>query len=309
MWQPLSKLLNLVGRLRIPGRPKRVELIIGNPAERDAMDATYWKNYQETEALFAVWGPPPGSPWEPYHCVPLFAALQTVKPDRIGPTAPDRVIETEGNGQLGVHLNTKPLGEAWAAQRSWVILDLPGAKSVPAALRLMAGGFQPVCTFDNWPHPAGLVKSEIVLAQLLRYAALAGDTRKHLATTSPPVWVCDRNRLGSGPARPRDFDNRYYLDDSILPSGETLRKNGIEQILCVVPTTDDLPRDDLRAYFRDLRKEGFAAIYRVGFSDPTLRAGAFPESMYEVKFSTSGYARSDAGGFGMLIPEPSSSGG
>jgi len=309
MWQPLSNLLNLIGRLRFNYRPTSVSLAIGNPNDRDAMDSTWWKDYNDTEKLFAVWGPPPGSPWEPYHCVPLFAALNTVLASKIGPTAPDMVKSVEGNGHLGGALVDRPLGRDWAEQRSWVILDLPGARSVAAAVRFIAGGFQPVCTFDNWPHQAGLIKTEIVLAQLLRYAAHVSDLRKYLTPASPPLWVCDRNRLGERPAKVREFDNRYYLDDSILPAPETLRKNGIEQIVCVVPGPDDKPREDLCAYFRDLRKDGFLQIYGSAFTDPALALFRFPEAVFTIDFKQSGFKRNDAGGFGQLIPEPSSSAG
>lgn len=309
MWQPLSSLLNLIGRIRISYRPSTVTMTIGHPEDRDAMDSTYWKEYNDTEKLFAVWGPVPGGPWEPYHCVPLFAALQTVQASRIGPTSPSQVKDIEGNGHLGHIMVDKPLGAAWAKQKSWVILDLPGATSVAAGLRFIAGGFQPVCTFDNWPHPAGLIKTEIVLAQLLRYAAHVSDHRKYLTVDSPPIWICDRNRLGTRQANIKEFDNRYFLDDSILPSPETLKKNGVEQIICVVPTAQDKPREDLCAYFRDLRKENFPQIFGAAFQDPSLNLFRFPEDVFTIDFKQSGFKRSDAGGFGMLIPEPSSSGG
>ncbi len=309
MWQPLSNLLNLIGRTRFIFRPSRVGLTIGNPNERDAMDSTYWKQYTGTEELFQVWGPVSGGPWEPYHCVPLFASLQTIAPERIGPTAPSMVKDLEGNGHLGGELANQPLGKRWVEQKSWVILDLPGAKSVAAAVRLIAGGFQPVCTFDNWPHPAGLIRPEYVLAQLLRYAAHVSDLRKYLTPQSPPVWICDRNRLGTRQANIKEFDNRYYLDDSILPSADTLRKNGVEQIICVVPGIGDKPREDLCAYFRDLRKDNFHQVFGVAFQDPDLQEFRFPEDVFSIAFKQSGFRRSDAGGFGMLIPEPSSSGG
>ncbi len=311
MWQLLSKLLNTLGNplVKTSNIFSKVSITIGNPAARDAMDATYWRDYAEQEKLFDVWGPVAGSPWEPYHCVPLFAALTTIAKERTGPTDPDRVREIEGNGHLGTTLLEKPLGQSWAADRAWVILDLPGATSVAAAIRLMAAGFQPVCTFDNWPHQAGLIKSEIILAQLLRYAAHARERRQYLTKDSPPLWVCDRNRLGASLPRPRDFDNRYYLDDSILPAPDTLKKNGIATILCIVPETTDMPCPDLRAYFRDLRKDGFLDIYGVAFRDPELTPFRFSDAVYTVNFKQSGFHRSDAGGFGTLIPEPSSSGG
>lgn len=215
------------------------------------------------------------------------------------------VKNVEGNGHLGGIMVEKPLGAEWKEQKSWVILDLTGARSVAAGLRFIAGGFQPVCTFDNWPHPAGLIKTEIVLAQLLRYAAHVSDQRKYLTVESPPLQgICDRNRLGTRQANVKEFDNRYYLDDSILPSPETLRKNGVEQIICVVPGFEDKPREDLCAYFRDLRKENFTQIFGCAFQDPELKLFRFPEEVFTINFKQSGFRRSDSGGFGVLIRSP-----
>jgi len=284
-------------------------MTVGNPSERDSMDSTYWRDYLEPRKLFDVWGPVAGSEWEPYHCVPLFAALKTIQKDRIGPTHPEQVRQVEGNGHLTNELMRHPLGDNWAEKKAWVILDLPGATSVPVGVRLIAAGFQPVCTFDHWPHPHGLLKPEIILAQLLRYAAFVSDLRRYLTTASMPLWICDRNRLGTRPGTIKEFDNRYFLDDSILPSADTLRRTGVEQIICMVPGRDDKPREDLCAYFRDLRRENFSAINGVALSDPQLQLFPFPEDVYNIKFKQSGFRRSDAGGFGILIPEPSSSGG
>lgn len=309
MWQPLSKLFDLIGKIRISYGPSRVDLTVGNPNERDAMDSTYWREYLDTRKLFDIWGPVPVSEWEPYHCVPLFAAIASLPKDRIGPTHPDMVREIEGNGHLTNELMRQPLGKTWADQKSWVILDIPGATSVPVAVRMIAAGFQPVCTFDHWPHREGILKPEIILAQLLRYAAFMSDFRKYLTVNSPPLWVCDRGRLGNRAGKVREFDNRYYLDDSILPSADTLRRNGIQQIICMVPSAEDKPTLDLRAYFRDLRKENFGNIYGVALRDPNVELFRFPEDTFQVSFKQSGFRRSDAGGFGMLIPEPSSSGG
>ena len=309
MWQPLSNLLDRLGRARISYRSHRATLTAGDPAASDSQGSMLWQAYTDPEALHDVWGPVSGSVWEPYHCVPLFASLTSLKRDRIGPTSPELVREIEGNGKLAGEVMRRPLGSGWAAASSLVALDLPGPTSVAAAVRMMGARFQPVCTFDNWPHERGLLKPEIILGQLLRYAAQVAELRADLRPDSPPLLICDRLRLGTRPGSPREFDNRYFLDDSILPSGETLRRTGIRQIICVVPQREDQPRDDLRAYFRDLRREGFEAIFGAAWSDHGMETFSFPDSVFQVKFKQSGFRRSDAGGFGQLIPEPSSSGG
>lgn len=308
MWRPISRFLDFLGRARISYRSHRAMLTVGDPNDRDALDSMGWRDFLQPERLYDVWGPLAGSLWEPYHCVPLFAAVAAVKPDRMGPTQPDLVRDIEGNGKLADGLLDRPLGTAWAAARTWVILDLPGPTSVAAAVRLIRAGFQPVCTFDHWPHEHGLLKPERILAQLLRYAPLVAELRRELAPGAPPLWICDRDRLGSRPGRPREFDNRYFLDDSILPSAEMLRSSGISRILCVVPETGDSPREDLSAYFRDLRTEGFVTIQGLGWADASVAPFSFAEPVFQIGFRQAGFRRADAGGFGQLIPEPSSSG-
>src|SRR5690606_23944131 len=130
-----------------------------------------------------------------------------------------------------------------------------------------------------------------------------------LTQSAAPLYICDRERLGSRTAVTNEFDNRYFLDDSILPSKDVLAREGIMQIVCVVPDESAKPSDDLRAYFRDLKKEGFSAIYGASATLPELKRFSFPEDTFDIQFSRWGYQRSDAGGFGRLIPEPSSSGG
>lgn len=309
MWRPLSNLLDRLGRARISYRSHRTTLTAGDPGAADSQGSLGWRAYTDPEALHDVWGPVPGGPWEPYHCVPLFASLTSLRRDRIGPTSPELVREIEGNGKLAGDVMRRPLGSGWAAASSLVILDLPGPTSVAAAVRMIGARFQPVCTFDNWPHERGLLKVEVTLAQLLRYAAQVAELRAALNPLSPPLLICDRQRLGTRAGSPREFDNRYFLDDSILPSVETLRRAGIRQIICVVPEREDPPRDDLRAYFRDLRQEGCNAIYGAAWSDHGMETFSFPDPVFQVKFRQSGFRRSDAGGFGQLIPEPSSSGG
>lgn len=273
------------------------------------MSSTDWKRYADAETLFDVWGPPPGSLWTPYHCVPLFAALQSLRKDHFGPTPTTQANEIESGELLEGAVHLKPLGEAWAGERAGVLLDVPGPQSVALAVRLVAAGYQPICTFDHWPHARGLLKPEIILSQLLRHAGSIAKLRNGLRPDAPPLWICDSDRLGTRRGHPDEFDNRYFLDDSILPSAETLAQAGIARLICVVPTALHTPRDDVRAYFRDLKKIGFHHIDGAALNDPALTRFEFPLGVFDIKFSQIGYKRSNAGGFGRLIPEPSSSSG
>ena len=309
MWRPLWKMLDARGRLRLPLGPARLSVTVGAAESTDARGGFDWQRYRTAESLYDAWGPAPGGRWEPYHCVPLFAALDALPSDKVGPTAPKDAERVEARPHLQGAARGESLGANWAREGVWIILDIPGIEAVTLAVRFAMAGYQPVCTFDHWPHPAGVLKPERILAQLLRYAPLMAEARQGLQPAAPPLWICDRERLGTRPGRPRQFDNRYYLDDSLLPGPGALREAGIEHIVCLVPEAADLPTEDLAAYFEGLRKEGFARIHGAAPADPDLGVFSFPEKGRAGRFSGLGYQRSAAGGFGRLIPEESSSSG
>ncbi len=102
------------------------------------------------------------------------------------------------------------IGELLAAAqqlRRWaLVIDLPGPEAVA-----FAAGLQPrataVFTFDNWPHPRGIVPAHLTLAAAVYYRPrFRPDARRRDA---PPAFVLDRNRLAAYPDDPTRFDNRY----------------------------------------------------------------------------------------------------
>jgi hypothetical protein len=305
MWQPLSKILETIGRIRLPLPRKRTAVTAGQPDTPDAQGGFEWQRYLSAEALFDAWGPVRGSVWEPFHCVTLFAALDRVVKGRIGPTDLETALALEravGGSPAGT--GAVP---GWAGPGVFALLDLPGPHSVALGARLVSAGMQPVCTFDNWPHPAGLLQPEKVLAQLLRYASFADACRHPLTSHSPPVWMCDRDRFGTRPGRPREFDNRYYLDDSLLPGPDLLLKRGIHTAICVLPVRGEPLKDDVRFYFATLQKKGIETVW-TSLSEEDLRLFRL-ESQAGRKPRFRAFKRSSAGGFGGMIPEPSSGSG
>jgi hypothetical protein len=165
-----------------------------------------------------------------------------------------------------------------------------------------------VCTFDNWPHPRGLLKPEDTLEALLRWATTVATARSRLQVTSPPVWICDSERLGTRQGKPGEFDNRYYLDDSVLPGASMLSRAGVRQIVYVTLGGDPTPTLDLEGYFADLLIAGLPVL-RLDLADPTLEPGPFATPLTRRPVSTFSFRRSAAGGFGTEVPQPSSGGG
>jgi hypothetical protein len=316
MWRPWSRGLELLGRIRLrPPFRFRKTLRVGDASAPDALASTRWREYLEAERLYDVWGPHPASPWTAFHCVPLFAALDSLRHTEIGPARLPEPGDPKGwpapppteLRQLPPPARPGAPPPPWLTRDTWTILDLPGPRSVEAAAWLVeAAGCQPVCTFDNWPHPKGVLKAEEVLAELLRWATTIAEARRSLDANAPPVWICDSQRLGARTPRPGDFDNRYYLDDSIMPGADLLRGAGIRRAIYVTAVEKE-PLLDLDGYFRDLIAAGFGVL-QVTLSDPALEPR--PVRLPAVaRNPPSDFRRSGAGGFGQDVPHPSSGGG
>jgi hypothetical protein len=86
-----------------------------------------------------------------------------------------------------------------------------------------------------------------------------------------------------------------------------LRRHGIERVVYFAPSAADEPLADLEGYFGELLLEGFA-VFRVGLG-PDARLSPFSSPRKARPLSRSSYRRSAVGGFGTLVPEPSSGGG
>jgi hypothetical protein len=310
MWQRLSKPLEWLGRFggRLQGRTK---LTVGDPNGVDARGGTGWRRFLDAELLYDVWGPHPASPWTPYHTVPLFAALDRLATDSIGPAAPPRTADATDvrNALPGLARHAAP-APFFVAPESWTVLDVPGPACVEAAVWLTAAGCQPVCTFDNWPHPKGVLQAELVLAELLRWAPVMASLRSRLRPDSPPLWICDNQRFGHRVGTPGDFDNRYYLDDSILPGPALLRSHGIRRVVYVTLAAppEQTPLLDLQSPFAELLTAGFP-VEHVELASGSLEPRPFASSPGRRRIAKSTFFRSGAGGFGSDVPEPSSGGG
>jgi hypothetical protein len=132
-----------------------------------------------------------------------------------------------------------------------LILDLEGPTSIALAATL-ASGFEPVFTFDNWPHPLGVVPSHLTLASAVFYRPVFLRARGTRPPAAPAVFVLDRNRLAHYTDEDGQFDNRYVAK---LPTAENLRSLGIRHLLYVTPGKNDLRElDDLNDEFVDYAK-------------------------------------------------------
>lgn len=276
----------------------------GDPNTLDSRGSMEWLQYLDIERLFHAWAPNEESPWMPYHCVPLFAAVGRVP----NPGPPLEEIAAEQEAGLDDVCASDAWPPEWTGGDAWVIVDLPGPRAVAFGARLVAAGMQPVCTFDHWPDPKGLLKAEDILAQLIRHAGAVEHYSASLPRNAPPVWICDSQRLGLRRGLPNEFDNRYFLDDSILPGLPVLGKAGLRRAVYVTEAPDTRPTEDLNIYFDEIIRMGFR-VERAALGDASLQAVELKPALPLRRNFNRNEHRSSAGGFGRLVPEPSSGGG
>jgi hypothetical protein len=123
-----------------------------------------------------------------------------------------------------------------------MVIDLPGPQAIAFAAGL-APIFDPCFTFENWPHPRGVVSAHLALAAAAYYQPLFAKMTAARRQPGPAAFVLDRDRLASYTDDERQFDNRYAAK---LPTGASLKELGMNRVLYVVPTGGDLVElDDL----------------------------------------------------------------
>jgi hypothetical protein len=314
MWQPLFKFLERLSILGVIRSAPRTLEGFGDPQAPDALGGTGWKAFTRAEPLFQIWGPLEGSPWEAYHAVPLFAALDRMDPSKIGP--PPR--ETQAQSILPDTVVPGRPVPAWMTGETLCLVDLPGRAAVQAGVWLVSSGAgQPVCTFDHWPHARAILKPEHILAELLCWAPVMERARGRIRAGATPVWICDATRLGTRDGEPGEFDNRYFLDDSILPPPRLLVREGIRRVVylsqgagipagATPPVGDAIPLVDLEGWFTDLLVTGIP-VFHASVTDPAFALDVFEAPVTRRTFQVARFRRSAAGGFGTEVPMPSES--
>ena len=153
-----------------------------------------------------------------------------------------------------------------------LILDLPGPQSVALAAAL-APRFCPVFTFDNWPHPLGVVPSHLTLGACLYYLQSFVEARMSRPQPSLPMFVLDANRLAPYRDQAGRFDNRYVAP---VPSAGSLRAVGVKRVLYVRPDERSLTElDDLNGDFVAWQQAGID-VRALPLSDFTTADLQFP---------------------------------
>lgn len=243
--------------------------------------------------LYTLWAPP-HSVWSQWAKPALFSCtvphLPTLTPIEV-PTLPFSIEEP---------------------QRTVLVVDLPRAESIRTGLALARNGFRPVPLFNcvNGPSPT------LHLGPMLDLLAhsMAEVRSWNLPHNAPPAFLLDSKRMSPDkPLTPGNFDNRYFIFPQDFPSGGFLKTQGIDRVLIIQEELNTNPKEDLLHVLLRWEQSGLPIHLRATQSpaeDKILkvpRPGGFRSLFYRA-MAIAGLKRNSAGGFGGIIPQPSSGG-
>ncbi len=219
-------------------------LALTHAQQVDSKRSTTWKTFTQASALVRAYQPTEAaSQWKPYFVPTLLQSLgQETLRNLMQPVFSPAMAEAYSRG-LGMKA---VLTESQDPTTTLLVVDIPGAEAVAFAAAL-ADVVQPVLTFDNWPHPLGVVQSQQTLGALLYYAQEIVEKSSTRPAKAPALLVLDSNRLAPYSDADSQFDNRYMAK---LPTEENLKTLHITNILYAVPSeaqTKEL--DDLNEEF------------------------------------------------------------
>jgi hypothetical protein len=205
-------------------------------------------------------------------------------------------------------LDQKPDG------RTAVIVDLPGEDSVETGIALAQCGFQPVPLYNSASGPNQIFGSRAIVdvepVKQLLLGAAAVLSCQNLAPDSPPAFLLDSNRCGNSVPVPGKFDNRSIVFPQDFPSANFLRSHGIQRVV-LFQGTKNQPSSDLAHVLVRWQETGIQISRRD--SDPgspiqvikVLPPSRFRSIWYRA-LALMGLRRNSAGGFGSVVPQPSS---
>ncbi len=225
---------------------KDQRIFFTNTTDEDASGSKEWRAYTDPTRVIAAWQPRTTA-WQSFYTPTV---LQALKDESLRTQM--RLIATPGMKEAfarGETMRRDLLSQVDKGAETFFLVDLPGPDAV-AFGAAMAGWADILPSFENWPHPQGVVRSHDTLAALLYYAALVQQQKAQLPESAPAVLLLDSRRLTAYTDADDQFDNRYV---ATLPSAAALQQRGVKNIMYIVPTraqqeeSDDL-NDEFVAY-------------------------------------------------------------
>jgi hypothetical protein len=221
-------------------------LTVSDRMSADSSGSITWQTYLNPDELLKAYAPK-NSSWSPFVVNTLVQSLsQSSLKSSIAPICSAAMKDAYSRG-LGMK---ELLKRSQHPEQVALMVDMKGAEAVAFAAA-MADYADTVITFDNWPHPIGVVPSQDTLGAMVYYAQEVSQKKeKRKDDKSPAVFLLDSNRLNPASDPDTQFDNRYVAK---VPSPDKLESIGIKTVMYVSPDStrtnelDDL-NDDFAAY-------------------------------------------------------------
>jgi hypothetical protein len=224
-------------------------LAFQNRTGTDSNGTLDWKSYLDPSSLMKAYQPK-NSKWQPYVVPTLVQSLaQPSLRSQMQPVFSPSMNEaySRGLGMREILQKSKNSGEVM------IVSDIPGPEAVAygAALADIA---DVVTTFDNWPHPLGVVPSHQTLGAMLYYAGEIAQKAAKRPDNAPAVLLLDSNRLAAYSDDSDKFDNRYIAK---LPTSDNLTSMKVTSVMYAVPNESRTAElDDINEDFVAYKEKG-----------------------------------------------------
>ncbi len=192
-----------------------------------------------------------------------------------------------------------------------IIADLPGELSPLIGLVLARRGFRPIPLYNGaWGSQNATVDVSNLLCILREGAEELRETP--LSAQAPPAFLLDYNRIVLSSKTPGRFDNRWVVFPQDFPSGAFLKSQGISRALLIQRGTS-CAQSDLAHVLVRWREAGIELfVADIGAPVPVAQTLSVSRpsrfrSLWHRLLALSGLITNSAGGFGGVVPEPSSS--
>jgi len=201
-----------------------------------------------------------------------------------------------------------------------LVLDLPSSESVKTGLALAELGYRPVPLFNGTRGPRSLsltamavVDNDAIAGWLVAGAEIL--QRRHLPPNAPPAFLLDSRRKAPGiKPSPGRFDNRWVVFPQDFPSASFLLAHDIRRVLLLQSNMQSQPQADLAHVLLRWQQAGLKLLaadgQNIAYPKPLVvnRPSHFGSLWYRA-LALVGLRRNSAGGFGSVVPQPSSSSG
>jgi len=247
--------------------------------------------------LFEIWAPS-GALWSRWAKPVLFA-------------------ESSGAPSISLEAEVLPQLDIPPDNQTALILDLPSAESVKAALALAGLGYRPVPLYNGarGAFSASLTGTAVVDNDAIAGCLIAGAevlARHRLPANAPPAFLLDSRRkpVNFDPA-PGRFDNRWVVFPQDFPSASFLLAHGIKRVLLLQADPQSQPQQDLAHVLLRWQEASLELL----IADPQHAAQPVPLRvarpthfglLWYRALALVGLRRNSAGGFGSVVPQPSS---